>query len=362
VTVAATTITNSPTLFSNTTHLIDFHVDTPIVKAGDAWAGRHLGIQLLSTVNPLLVGGYWDLDNVRLTSIRETGAIPVPNGSFESPATNFVDIRIDAWEETPKPFWYDESGGFLWDQLTGVFANTAPTNENHIDNLDGNQAIFLFALPEVGLFQDYDSIDWSNSVPTHAFDVKFEVGYAYQLTVGVIGGGGGMTNGVTLELSLYYRDDASNRVTVAATPITNSPAIFSNTTHLIDFHVRVPLVNAGDAWAGRHVGIQLLSTVDPLLAGGYWDLDNVRLVSIPRGPVLTGPVLTNGQFQFAVQGAAGMAYEISATTNITLPRSGWTSLATLTNQTGSVTFTDAITNAPHRFYRARQVPDPAGAR
>ena len=34
----------------------------------------------------------------------------VPNASFESPLTPFVDTRIDSWQKTPKPFWYDESG------------------------------------------------------------------------------------------------------------------------------------------------------------------------------------------------------------------------------------------------------------
>jgi hypothetical protein len=43
-------------------------VQVPTVTAGDAWVGQHIGIQLLSTVSPELIGGYWDLDNVRLSS------------------------------------------------------------------------------------------------------------------------------------------------------------------------------------------------------------------------------------------------------------------------------------------------------
>src|SRR4051794_27465521 len=59
--------------------------------------------------------------------------IAVPNASFESPQTSFVDPRIDFWQKSPKPSWYDESGGFLWDQLAGVFLNVAPTNSAYID-------------------------------------------------------------------------------------------------------------------------------------------------------------------------------------------------------------------------------------
>ncbi len=113
----------------------------------------------------------------------------VPNGSFESPATAFVETQVDSWQKTAKPFWYDESSGYLWSQLTGVFANSAATSADHIDNMDGNQGLFLFAVPQVGLFQDYASIGGSNSVPDHAFSARFEPGKSYDLTVGVIGGG-----------------------------------------------------------------------------------------------------------------------------------------------------------------------------
>src|SRR5215216_3940520 len=87
------------------------------------------------------------------------GTIYVPNGSFESPDTPFADPRIDAWQDNPKPDWYDESGGFTWDQLTGTFENTDPTDVSHIDNVAGSQAMYMFAVPQVGIFQDYNSVD-----------------------------------------------------------------------------------------------------------------------------------------------------------------------------------------------------------
>jgi hypothetical protein len=282
-------------------------------------------------------------------------AIPLPNASFEAPATDFVDIRINSWQETPKPPWYVETPERLWDQVTGVFTNTAPGSPDHIDNLDGGQAIFLFALPQVGLFQDYNSVDWSSSVPTHAFDARFELGAAYRLTVGVIGGTLSMASGVSLEISLYYRDDASNMVTVAATNIINSDDLFPTNTHLVDFQVTVPPVSTNDPWAGRHIGVQLLSTATFANMGGYWDLDHVRLEAI-SDPVLLEPGWVSGQFQCTVQSAPGLNFEMFATTNLALPMSQWTSLGTLSNPTGRTLFTDPATNLPRRFYQARQLP------
>jgi len=63
-------------------------------------------------------------------------------------------------------------GGFPWDQLMGQFLNTTNGSPNHIDNMDGNQAAFLFALPDVLIFQDYNSISGTNSTPTRDFNVK----------------------------------------------------------------------------------------------------------------------------------------------------------------------------------------------
>jgi hypothetical protein len=289
------------------------------------------------------------------TGTLGAAAIPIPNGSFESPATQFVTNNLDGWEKSAKPFWFDEGANGPWDQLTGAFLNVPPADPRHIDNCDGNQAVYLFAVPEVALFQDYDSTDWANPTPTHAFDARFEVGKAYQLTVGVIGGGGDMTNGATLEISLYYRDAASNRVTVAATSITNTPAVFSNTTHLVDFQVQVPAVKGGEAWAGKNIGVQLLSTVRPDLAGGYWDLDNVRLTEI-REPALLGAARSGGQFQFTLQSEPGLRFEILAGSDLALPLSGWTAVGKVTNVTGTVSFIDTGTGLNRRFYRARQLP------
>ena len=279
--------------------------------------------------------------------------INVPNHSFESPATSFVSILIDSWEKTPKPESYDESGGFLWTQLTGAFTNDLRNASAYISNCDGNQAIWLFAVPEVGLFQDHNSMDLDDPSPSHAFDAKFEVGKSYHLSVGVIGTGGGMQQGATLELSLYYGDGPTNRVTVAATTVTNLSSVFSNNTQFVDCTVNVPTVRSNDAWAGQNIGIMLLSTVSTNLQGGYWDLDNIRLL---EGPVLLDPVRTDEQFQCTLLGEVGAEFEMLTTTNAALPVSSWLSLVTLTNTTGTIPFVDTNANFDQRFYQARQLP------
>ncbi len=279
--------------------------------------------------------------------------IYVPNASFESPVTPFVNIDFDSWQKSPKPDWYNESGGFRWSQLVGSFRNTAPGSADHIDNCDGQQAIWLFAVPEVALFQDYDSVDWDDPAPSREFNATFEIGKSYHLTVGVIGTSGGMQQGATLALKLYYRDAASNRVAVATTILTNTPQVFSNNTHFVDCEVNAPVVQAGAPWAGQHLGIEFVSTVSSNRQGGYWDLDNVRLIA---GPVLLRPQITNGQFQFTLRGQPGARFEILASDAGAAPMLNWTHLQTITNVTGQAAVSDPTWRPGGRYYRARQLP------
>jgi hypothetical protein len=239
-----------------------------------------------------------------------------------------------------------------------VFLNQPPSDPTHIDNCDGAQGAFLFASNQVAILQDYDTIDWSNSAPTHAFAATFDAGKSYLLTVGVIGGTNlsiPMKEGTRLVLSLYYRDNASNMVTVATTTITNSGTLFPTATHFVDFQVPAPTVKASDSWAGQHIGIQMLSSASPDLEGGYWDLDNVRLVSTAP-TILLDATRSNGQFACTLQSEPGLRFEMLASTNLTLPLSNWISLGTVTNLGGNTPFTDPATNLARRFYRARQLP------
>ncbi len=348
VTVAATSVTNTASAFPTNTHLTDFTVSTPAVRANDAWTGKHIGVQILSMIGFDKIGGYWDLDNVRLTD-----EIPVPNGSFESPETTFAYPQVNSWQKAPKPFWFQETPEAQWDQTIGVFLNRPVEEASHIDNVEGNQAAFLFALPGAALFQDYTTIGGTNTLPSNDFAAVYTEGRSYNLTVGVLGGGGGMTNGATLELSLYYRDAASNLVTVAVTTVTNTAAAFPTNTHLTDFTASTPAVKSGDAWAGKSIGIQILSNNGFDQIGGYWDFDNVRLTET-KHPLLKVVSLNANQIQFNLQSEPGLKFEILGTGS--LPSSLWTSLTTITNVTGNQSITLAAPDSVQSFYQARQLP------
>jgi hypothetical protein len=315
------------------------------VTTNDFWAGQNIGIRLASTTSFALTGGYWDIDNVRLT------ASVLPNPSFESPPTDFANPLIDSWEKAAQPIWYNDPM-FPWFQVMGEFVNTPEGAADHIDNMEGRQGAYLFALPDVAIFQDYLSVGGTSTNPTHAFNLKYEVGKSYDLTLGVLGGGGGMSNGATFQISFYYRDAASNKVTVAATSITNTSALFPTRTHLTDFKLQVPTVKRGDAWVGKQVGLQLASTVGFDLLGGYWDVDNARL-AVVEDPTLTALGVTNGQFRFRLQSTPGR-YEILSSTNAALPVSNWTQRGVITNLTGSISIID--TNRGLRFYQVLSTP------
>jgi hypothetical protein len=284
-----------------------------------------------------------------------TEDIPVPNHSFELPDVIYVGTYIDSWQKNPKPEWYEETGGFTWDQLSGIFLNTPPTSSDHIDNCDGDQAIWLFAVPEVGLFQDYNSLDWNDEEPSHDFDAAFEPGKKYRFTIGAIGGGGGMLEGASIELAFYYRDAQSNAVTVAAASISHSNSLFPTRTHLVDVHVETRVVQPEDPWAGQRIGIRLVSTVSLEMEGGYWDFDNVRLTAT-GGPTLAAPILTEGGFGFTLQSEPGGKFDLLGSADLTLPPAAWTTIRTVTNETGSDVIQIPLGPGVQQFYQLREVP------
>lgn len=211
--------------------------------------------------------------------------IAVPNFSFESQsAAGFpqgANPSVDSWQKIAEPAFYAPafgSFGIPWFGTAGVFLDSNPYG-----NRVGVQAGYILAVPQVTLFQDY------NSSPTHEFDATYEVGKAYNLTIGVFGKSS-IAPGSTLELSLYYRDNVDNRVKVGSTVINYSSTEFpiTPTLNLIDYQVNVPLVQASDAWAGQKIGIQLESTVDiSRTSFGNWDFDNVRLTAVPEPATCT---------------------------------------------------------------------------
>ena len=327
-------------------------VQPPHPNLAEGWTARLLAKAVVAVALLCATG----------TSLVRAGTLYLPNASFESPVVPF-DLTpafpdMDYWQKTPQPGWYDpaQHGYYPWDTSMGTFYNF-PYPSSFIDNCDGSQASFLFAYPDVAIFQDYDTIYGANTTPSHAFNAKFNVNRAYRFTVGVIGGVNGappLYLGATLQLSLYYRDAASNMVTVAATTITNSAQLFPTNTHFVDFSVDVPGVLTTAPWAGKNIGVQIASTVGFDKANGYWDLDNVRLTETAL-PVVTNPRMTNSQFGFSLLSQPGQQFEMLASTNLSLPISNWTSLGILTNVTGTAAFSDPATNFTGRFYQARQL-------
>ena len=207
------------------------------------------------------------------TGMLPAQSISVSNGSFESPTPpqGFpVTVQVDSWQKTLQPAWFNPADfqGVTWDQLSGAFPNTPQGQPDHIDNVDGDQAAYLFTLSEVGFTQELTE--------------TYQAGMSYDLTVGILGGGG-IVDGDSFLIGLYYLD-AGNPVTIASTQITYSLASFPTVTHLNDYSISLSDVQVTDAWEGEQIGIELRSLVGT--GSGYWDLDNVRLTAVPEPSTL----------------------------------------------------------------------------
>lgn len=194
--------------------------------------------------------------------------IPVPNFSFESPSLRDYG--------NPIALPYDFAPILPWQatQTTsfqiGVFPNQPITAPDYIDNVEGQQVAFMFAGAGISLFQDL-------STP----DATFEIGKAYRLTIAA-GGNDGLPDDAHIQLRLYYRD-AGNKVTVAVASFLFDPKLDPYPiNHLFDYTVETPLVQVGDAWAGKAIGIEIATPSGPGGSGAYWDVDNVRLASVPE--------------------------------------------------------------------------------
>jgi hypothetical protein len=139
-------------------------------------------------------------------------------------------------------------------------------------------------VPQVTLFQDFST--------TSAFDATYEIGKSYNLTLGVWARSSvnPIAPGSTLAISLYYRDNLNNKVPINTTTISYSTSTFTPgapNPNLIDFNLNIPTVQAGDAWAGKNIGIQLESTIPiEMTSFGNWDFDNLRLTAVPEPSAL----------------------------------------------------------------------------
>ena len=94
---------------------------------------------------------------------------------------------------------------------------------------------------------------------------------------------------------------------------------------------------------------------DVVVTGSYCfvDLKTTLSLQLANGPgVLVSPRTSGSQFVCDLLGAAGRHYAIQWSSNL----SSWEDLQTLSNATGTVTFTNAIAPSCTRYCRARLLP------
>jgi hypothetical protein len=236
----------------SSTQLQDYTVVLATVHAGDAWAGQTIGVALRATG---AAGGFWDLDNVRLVESMPA-AIVVANASFEAPV-------VDPNAFPALPFadgWTELDLDAVASSNTGVFANTPVGSSDRMVNADGRQLAFLGS-QQGNAFQQ-------NLTAT------YQTGCTYRLTVAVGVSARfppSMVKPVdTIDLVLYYLNGAKS-VDIAYQTV---EATGLSSTQVRDFSVYLPMVQAGDAWASKAIGVAIRATGK---AGGFWDLDNVRV-------------------------------------------------------------------------------------
>jgi hypothetical protein len=280
-------------------------------------------------------------------AVGRAQSIYVPNAYFGLPVVTDFDTGVATnmicWEASPQ-----DNGGAI-----GVFANL-PGDGSYIVNDDGPQAAYIFEDPGLTLYQDYDAVD-STGTPSHGFTATYQVGQSYQLQAGFIAGLNEypLTPGAILEMSLYYRDTLGVMQTVAGTNVVYDTNVFTSDTNFVQYTLSIPAVQAGDPWAGAHIGIEFAPGGS--LFGGYWDVGNVQLWATPA---LVNPNLSNGQFGATLLSQPGLVFQILAATNLSLPLSNWSTVVTLTNTSGTTPFLDPAPASSQRFYLARQTPPP----
>lgn len=256
----------------SSTELKDFSLHVLPVQAGDAWAGKPIGVALRANGLP---GGFWDIDNVRLAE-SAAESLWIQNPSFERPLVDpngFSAVPlVEGWAELDVDAQMSTN--------TGVFANPAEGSPGHLVNTDGNQLAFLGSQTGNAIEQDLIVTHQFFDGSEHKWITRYRVGFDYCLAVAVGVSGMFPPSAVEpvdrLELVLYYRDGDESvdvvRQTVEAAGLSS--------VELKDFSVRLPTVQSDDPWAGKTIGVALRAAGMP---GGFWDIDSVRLFETSSG-------------------------------------------------------------------------------
>ncbi len=200
----------------------------------------------------------------------QADSIYIPNHSFEVPV-------IDQDGGYPAiPFvssWTEDDNDPINSANTGTFFNTPPGESDHLLNPDGIQLAYMGSMDGNAIWQYLPE--------------TYQQGKSYRLTVGVCGSTNAPLSqppeGTPLILELNYLPGADpNDITSIASAEVPTPAL--SPLFLEDFSVNLSTVLTSDPWAGKNIGIAIRATGG---AGGFWDLDNVRLMEYPLIPEFT---------------------------------------------------------------------------
>jgi hypothetical protein len=240
--------------------LKDFTLSLPMVQSDDSHADMTIGVAFRSVG---LAGGFWDIDNVRLVESVPT-TVPIQNASFESPM-----IDPEAFPAMPViDQWIELDVDTLSSANTGVFGNTPEDSWDHKTNAHGQQLAFLGSEQGNALEQDLAA--------------TYKVGCDYRLTVAV-----GVSSRYApsieapadlLELVLFYRDN-DNIQEIVNLKIDASEL---SDEHSTDISLHLPAVQFSDAWAEMPISLAIRSLGMP---GGFWALDDVRLIESQIDPI-----------------------------------------------------------------------------
>jgi hypothetical protein len=334
--VASTNVPYNVTNFPSLTNFVDFSVSTErATRVSDPWAGKKIGVMLVSTAASDKAGGIWDVDNVRVS------AFSVVNGSFEAPE---VPPTVPAlpflvgWQHTPKPDWYVEDPSApetAWANLAGVFPNPAPGTPGNIKNIDGKQAAYLFAVPPNGIFQETSA--------------TYEAGLSYEVSLGLVASTTiPPAEGSTLTIGLYFSDAQGNQIPLASRDVVYNAANFPSLTNLVYFNATSGPLKNGHPALGKHIGISIVSKV--ATSGGIWDIDDVQI----RESVFA---LTTSRLASILRiswpARAGTTYQLQKSEDLL----NWADLRAPVQAAGTeVLVAEPLDPAGRAFYRVRVVP------
>jgi hypothetical protein len=196
--------------------------------------------------------------------------VPVPNGSFETPAANFTPFGYPPTVQLgflgdPADFWKPDGGI--------VFKNTVP----FVTNADGSQLATLQSFAGNYLFQQLTG-------------ATYQAGKSYSLAAGIgisIALPPAVTDVLRLELG-YGGEFAFTPIPGAAVDIVGPGGL--SATELKYYATPPVTIDVADPWAGENISLRLVMSSGG--GNGYFNVDNVMIPEPGSiGLLLAGAVL-----------------------------------------------------------------------